>query len=259
MCAPTAYDVRYEINAWMHIENRPDPARAAQQWNGLYTLLTKTMGLSVHLIPQARECPDMVFTANAGLVHKNTILLARFRYPQRQAEVPHFRSWFEQQGYTILEPPDNCKFEGEGDALFADGTLVAGYLKRSDICSHRWIADMLGLPVLSLELVDDRWYHLDTCFLPLGNHVVAYYPEAFDEYARTVIENNFETLAVCPQEAVRFACNAVVVGSQIALPAGCPQLTSALQERGFTCHSVEMTEFIKAGGAAKCLTLLLNH
>jgi N-dimethylarginine dimethylaminohydrolase len=258
MCPPTAYDVCYEINPWMHVENRPDRPLAAKQWDAHYQVLATQIGLTVHLIPQPPECPDMVFTANAGLVYEGKALLSQFRHPQRQPEVPYFRTWFEQHGYQVITPPPNCHFEGEGDALFVGDVLVAGYLKRSDICSHRWLTDTLGLPVLSLELVDDRWYHLDTCFLPLEAHLVAYYPAAFDNYARTVIENNFETIPVREEEALRFACNAVVIGHQVVLPTGCPQLTDALQQRGFVCYAVEMSEFLKAGGAAKCLTLLLR-
>ena len=151
-----------------------------------------------------------------------------------------------------------CKFEGEGDALFAGDTLLAGYLKRSDIGAHRWMAEILGVPVLSLELTDDRWYHLDTCLFPLTPERVVYYPGAFDDYACRVIENTFETIQVNHDEALRFACNAVVLGKHVVLPSGCPQLTRTLEMQGYEVHSAELSEFLKAGGAAKCLTLLLR-
>ena len=116
---------------------------------------------------------------------------------------------------------------------------------------------MLGAPVLSLELVDDRWYHLDTCLFPLDGRTVAYYPGAFDSYGRAAIEARFEAIKICEEEALRFACNAVRVGRNIVLPSGCPELTAELKRRGFTVYDVELSEFIKAGGAAKCLTLYL--
>lgn len=258
MCAPTAYALKYEINPWMKMENSPDVELAAQQWKQLHRVLTQEVGANVSLIPQDPGCPDMVFTANAGLVRGRFALLANFRHPQRQAEEPHFKAWFEANGYKVQMPSIGCKFEGEGDALFVGDTLLAGYLKRSDICAHRWISDTLALPVLSLELIDDRWYHLDTCLFPLTEDTVVYYPGAFDPYARIVINNNFNTIEICLEEALRFACNAVVIDRHVVLPSGCPRLTHELEEKGFTPHAVEMSEFLKAGGAAKCLTLLLR-
>ncbi len=258
MCAPTAYALKYEINPWMSLQNTPDVDLAVRQWNELYRVLTEEVGAQVELVPQAPDCPDMVFTANAGLVRGQYVLLANFRHPQRQVEESHFRAWFEANGYKVIAPSVGCKFEGEGDALFAGELLLAGYLKRSDICAHRWMSEALALPTLSLELIDDRWYHLDTCLFPLTPETVVYYPGAFDSYARVVIANNFQTIEVCHEEALRFACNAVVVGTHVVLPSGCPQLTRDLEARGYTVHGVELSEFLKAGGAAKCLTLFLR-
>jgi N-dimethylarginine dimethylaminohydrolase len=258
MCAPTAYALKYEINPWMRLDNMPNLDLAARQWTELYHVLRDKVGAQIELAPQALDCPDMVFTANAGLVRGRYALLSNFRHPQRQAEEPHFRAWFTAHGYKVQMPSVGCKFEGEGDALFAGDMLLAGYLKRSDICAHRWISDTLALPVLSLELVDDRWYHLDTCLFPLSSDTIVYYPGAFDAYARIVIANNFHTIEVCLEEALSFACNAVVIGRHVVLPSGCPQLTQALEKRDYTVHSVDMSEFLKAGGAAKCLTLLLR-
>jgi N-dimethylarginine dimethylaminohydrolase len=259
MCAPDAYDLKYEINDWMSLENRPDVPLAAKQWAELYRVLTEEAGAQVDLVPQSPDAPDMVFTANAGLVDRkrNRVLLANFRHPERQVEVEPFRRWFEEHGYETVQPPEEVKFEGEGDALFCGETLVAGYLKRSDIYSHRWVAEQLGSPVLSLELVDGRWYHVDTAFFSPEPGLAVYYPGAFDTYARRVLEANFETIEVVENEAHRFACNSVVVGKNIVMPSGCPVLRAAMEERGYTVHPVEMSEFLKAGGAAKCLTLFL--
>ncbi len=258
MCAPAHYSLEYEINPWMRLENRPDTELAAEQWSKLYEVLTTEAGAEVSLIGQVEGCPDMVFTANAGLVRGEIALLASFRHPQRALEEPHFAEWFSQNGYTVYMPPTGCRFEGEGDALFAGANLLAGYLKRSDICSHRWMAEMFSTTVLSLELVDDRWYHLDTCLLPLGDNRVAFYPGAFDAYAQTVIRHHYETIEVELDEALRFACNAVVIGETVVLPNGCPHLEANLRKFGYKPVSVEMSEFLKSGGASKCLTLLLN-
>ncbi|MCW3098078.1 MAG: N-Dimethylarginine dimethylaminohydrolase [Chthonomonadaceae bacterium] len=257
MCPPTAYGLKYEINPWMSLQKVPDTELARCQWEALYRMLTEEMGAEVALIPQAANAPDMVFTANAGLVRGETCLVSRFRHPERQVEEPFFADWFAANGYAVQRLPDDMAFEGEGDALFAGDTLLAGYLKRSDIRAHRLLSDTFDVPVLSLELVDDRWYHLDTCLFPLDAETVVFYPDAFDSYAQTVLRDSFHTIEVTRDEALRFACNAVRVGSQIVLPSGCPHLTHTLEARGYTVHSVDLSEFLKAGGAAKCLTLYL--
>ena len=257
MCAPDAYDLKYEINDWMSLANRPDLSLAARQWAELYAVLTGPVGATVELIPQAANAPDMVFTANAGLVRGDRVLLSHFRHPERQVEVEPFRAWFEAHGYRTIAPPGDCKFEGEGDALSAGGVLVAGYLKRSDIGSHRWLSEVLGVPVLSLELVDGRWYHLDTAFFALTPQLVVYYPGAFDAYAETVIRKNFETITVSDDEALNFACNAIVLDKTVVMPARCPRLAAQLESLGYTVYQVELSEFLKSGGAAKCLVLFL--
>ena len=258
MCAPDKYGLLYEINPWMHLDVQPDVAVAAEQWQALYGILTEEIGVNVELVTQADSAPDMVFTANAGLAVPGRALLSRFRHPERQVEVPHFRRWFESNGYACVEPPEDVYFEGEGDSLFTGEVLVAGYLKRSDIRAHQWVAAELGIQVLSLELTDPRWYHLDTAFFALSPTEIVYYPGAFDEYARRVLENGFDTLTVVEDEALRFACNSIVLGDTIVMPAGCPRLKSDLESRGKTVHAVEMSEFLKCGGASKCLTLFLR-
>jgi N-dimethylarginine dimethylaminohydrolase len=257
MCAPDSYDLVYEINAWMSLDNRPDVPLARIQWQNLHDTLVQQVGVGVELIPQLPNAPDMVFTANAGVVASNHVLLSRFKHPERQVEVPALRQWFEANGYTCIEPSEDCFYEGEGDALFVGDRLVAGYLKRSEICAHSWLAEELGYPVLSLELVDGRWYHLDTAFFPLDAQTVVYYPSAFDPYAVKAIEHHFDTVLVDEDEALRFACNAVVIGTKITMPSGCPKLRATLEARGFTTFEVDLSEYLKSGGAAKCLTLYL--
>ncbi len=259
MCPPDAYGLKYEINAWMSLDNQPDLSLAANQWEELHRVLTHELGIEVELIPQVNNAPDMVFTANAGLIYGDRILLSRFRHPERQVEVPFFRQWFEEHGYEAVEPPENTNFEGEGDALFAGDVLVAGYLKRTDITAHEWVSEMLGVPVLSVELVDGRWYHLDTAYFVLKPGVVAAYEGAFDRYAWQVLKSNFEVIPVADEEALKFACNAIVIGDQIVMPAGCPKMQKDLENRGFHVHAVELSEFIKSGGAAKCLCLFLDR
>lgn len=258
MCPPDHYDLRYEINAWMHLENKPDLPLAARQWRMLYEQVQRLA--QVELVAPAPECPDMVFTANAGLMMgEKTVLLSRFRHPERQPEEPHFRRWFEEHGYTVLTMPEDCPFEGEGDILWAGERYLAGYRKRTEMCAHRIAADILQQEVLSLELIDDRWYHLDTALFVPEAHTVVYYPGAFDPYARRVIEEHYHTLYVTQEEALRFACNSVVIGNTVWMPDGCWLLKSLLERKGYSVVPIPMSEFIKSGGACKCLVMFLER
>jgi N-dimethylarginine dimethylaminohydrolase len=259
MVPPRHYEVAYEINPWMSRLRPAERELAQEQWEGLHRVLTEQVGAEVILAEPQEGLPDMVFTANAGLVDGSRVILTNFRHKERQPEAPAFREWFEDNGYAVLELPPGRYFEGEGDALWMGETLFAGYHWRSDVHSHRLIGEMLGARVLSLELSDPRFYHLDTCFCPLDQRTVAYYPQAFDSYARKVIEANVPCrLLVEPEEAKRFACNAVVLGKDVVLNTGCPMLERQLQAFGFTPHATPLDEFIKAGGSAKCLTLHLD-
>ena len=263
MCRPSAYDLRYEINDWMDVDNRPNREIASRQWEELYAVLVGKLSAEVLLLEQASDCPDMVFTANAGLVlSSDKVILSRFKHPERQLEEPHFRKAFQDLGFQVevlkLEGQEELPaFEGEGDALWVGKTLVLGYGQRTDLHSHQALAPFIEGELLSLELVDGRWYHLDTCFLPLGSNRVAFYPGAFSEESAKVIRSRFKTVEVEEEEALKFACNAVVLESSVVLPADCPKLVSDLRRHGFDAHAVPMTEFIKAGGACKCLTLYL--
>jgi len=260
MVPPDHYGVEYEINPWMRRSNPASPEIARRQWEGLYRALTEEAGATVLQAAPQPGMPDMVFTANAGLMRGRRVVLSRFRYPERQREEEPFRRWFQEQGYEMVEVPPGTSFEGEGDALFLGDTLFSGYYHRTEARAHRLVGELLGCRVLSLELVDPHFYHLDTCFCPLDAETVAYYPAAFDEYGRRVIEAHVpHRIEVEAEEAARFACNAVVLGRHVVLNAGCPMLERQLRERGFVSHSTPLDEFLKAGGSAKCLTLHLDR
>ncbi len=260
MAPPQHYGVLYEINPWMNRGRATDPARAAAQWSALRALLAGPLEAEVQIVEPVEGLPDLVFTANAGLVREGRVVVSNFRHPERQGEAAVFARWFAEHGYDVLRPPEGRFFEGEGDALFVGDTLYAGYRFRSDAHSHALLADLLGVRVLPLELVDPRFYHLDTCFCPLDAETVAYFPPAFDRYARRVIAANIPNrIEVSEAEAARFACNAVVLNGCVALIEGCPRFEEQLRERGLTPHATPLGEFLKAGGSAKCLTLHLDR
>ncbi len=263
MCPPTLYDVDYVINPWMagnvHASSRE---RAAGQWQALYTELSSLA--DILLIDPQPGSPDMVFTANAGLEFNGSVAVSSFFHPERQAEEDHFRRWFEHHGYPTLDLPRTAPFEGEGDALFSTGMsrLWIGEGPRTDSSSHRILASAWPVDLVALRLVDPRFYHLDTCFAPLSDGCAMYFPSAFDAPSLARIEAFYppaQRILVEESDAVRFACNAVNVGSTIILNTISPKLSSQLQTRGFTVVQVDLSEFLKAGGAAKCLVMTLRH
>jgi N-dimethylarginine dimethylaminohydrolase len=258
MCPPDHFGIEYEINPWMNVQKGSDPDRARRQWSQLRETLLE-LGVTVEEIEPVRGLPDLVFTANAGMIYEKLFIGSRFRFGVRQGESAHFEWWAQDRGLEVVNLPAGYLFEGAGDALFCGDTLFAGYRFRSDVRSHQWIGDRLGLPVLPLELVDPRFYHLDTCFCPLQADVALYYPGAFDEYGRSVLRERIpQLIEVAPEEAISFSCNAVVVGRTVILNDGAPKLAQLLRERGFEVRSLGFSEFIKSGGSAKCLTLRVD-
>jgi N-dimethylarginine dimethylaminohydrolase len=258
MCPPDFYGIHYEINPWMDMSRQADHAVAAEQWEGLYQLI-QSAGARVSLLEPVQGLPDLVFTANAAMIYRQRALLSRFRHRQRQGEEPYNRRWFSEHGYEVVDVPANFSFEGAGDALFCGDTLYAGYRMRSDAGGHQQIGQMLGVRVIPVELVDARYYHLDTCFCPLTHDEAIWYPPAFDEYGQRAIREHVPRLIeVDRAEAERFGCNAVVIGRQVITNTGCDKLHAALAARDYAPIATPLDEFVKAGGSAKCLTLRLD-
>ncbi len=257
MCPPDFYGIEYEINPWMSKSAPSDAEQSRQQWQALHDLLVG-LNVDVRLMEPIRGLPDLVFTANAGLVWHDAVFLSSFRHAARQGETAINAAWFTANGFRTIEMPAGMFFEGAGDALFCGDTLYAGYLVRSDANSMQWLGHRMGCRSIPLQLVDGRFYHLDTCFCPLDERSAIYFPPAFDDYARRALAQIPRLIAVDQDEAARFACNAVVIGHDIVLNAGCPRLEAALRIAGFTPHATELGEFLKSGGSAKCLTLRLD-
>ncbi|PMB46807.1 TIGR00300 family protein [Fischerella thermalis CCMEE 5205] len=263
MCPPDHYDVDYVINPWMEGNiHKSSRDRAVQQWHQLYHILKEHA--IVDLVPPQKGWPDMVFTANAGLVLGDTVVLSRFLHKERQGEEPYFKQWFEENGYKVYELPKDLPFEGAGDALLdREGRwLWAGYGFRSELDSHPYLAKWLDIEVLSLRLIDDRFYHLDTCFCPLTDGYLLYYPAAFDSYSNRLIEMRVapeKRIAIDEADAVNFACNAVNVDRIVIMNKASNPLKERLANVGFEIIETPLTEFLKAGGAAKCLTLRVTE
>jgi len=258
MCPPDHYGIEYEINPWMNRSLGAVRALAFTQWQSLRDALA-ALGVRVETMAPQPNLPDLVFTANAGLVFHDRFLSSRFKHEVRAKESPFFDAWFEQHGCRVEHLPEGHFHEGAGDALFCGDSLFAGYRTRSDAASHQWVGQTLGVRVLPVELVNPRFYHLDTCFCPLAPGEAIWFPDAFDTYGRKVIQSQVgKLIPVAEDEAFRFGCNAVVVGKTVIHNSGCPRLAADLGEAGYRSVEVELDEFLKAGGSAKCLTLRLD-
>jgi N-dimethylarginine dimethylaminohydrolase len=263
MCPPSFFDVSYVINPWMRGNVKAtSPERADDQWQRVRGLISGVA--QVELVDSRPGLPDMPFTANAGLVLEDTVVLTRFRHPERQDEELYFERWFCDNGFAVLKLPPSIAFEGAGDALLdrSQSLLWMGHGHRSSAESVRYLRRWLDIDIVPLRLMDERFYHLDTCFCPLEGGYVMYFPQAFDEaslrsIARHVPESH--RLTVGEEDALHFACNAVNIGRLIVLNKVSRELRSRLEQLGFAVVESELTEFMKAGGSAKCLTLRLDE
>lgn len=262
MCPPDKFAVEYEINPWMkgNVET-VNSFKAHQQWNECRNALV-TSGADVIVMPSPPVgCPDAVFAANAGLIFKNKFILSRFKHPERQAEEPYFSNYFMSK-FDLWIPEAEPSNEGAGDALFSSDRqrLFMGFGFRTH-GDFKFKLDVLleddGVYVIPLRLVDPRWYHLDTAFCPLDTGEVLWYPGAFDAYSQSIVEAWYKDkmIAVSEEDALRFACNAVSIGNTIVMPHQSDELYFKLTDRGYRVVSVDMSQFLRSGGACKCLTL----
>lgn len=252
MCYPEYFGINYKINPWMNPENQVNHSLAIEQWLNLKQTL-ESLGVEIALIEPKPNLPDMVFTANAGLIVNNTFFPSRFKHPERQGEETHFIEFFKQLNYNI-KIINNRAFEGAGDCLFLKDELICGHGYRTFKSSYYDIPCEKAF----LELGCDDFYHLDTCFCPLKNEDFLFYRHAFMPEANETLDYLGNGISVSIEEAYKFACNAVCIDDNVILPDGCSETENKLKDLGYKTFAVDMSEFLKSGGACKCLTLKLN-
>ncbi|MEA5445218.1 dimethylarginine dimethylaminohydrolase family protein [Gammaproteobacteria bacterium AB-CW1] len=263
MCPPDHFHVNYAINPWMKgNQDQVSQEKAMSQWQALRALVARFAEV-VEIEPQ-EGVPDMVFTANAGTVAGKRAVVSSFAHKERQPEERHFAQFFRKIGYEVGELPEGVRYEGAGDSLFDRGGewLWAGSGFRTDREAHEFVADFLGVDVLSLTLVDERFYHIDTCFCPLAGGWLLYYPQAYDVASNELIESRVPAerrIRVTEEEAAEFSCNAINIGENVIMHDCSDRLRSELERAGFTVHTTSLSEFLKAGGSAKCLSLKLDE
>ncbi|HET6954852.1 MAG TPA: arginine deiminase-related protein [Acidimicrobiales bacterium] len=263
MCPPHHFGVLYEINPWMNREVTVAPELAQEQWHHLAVTLRAAGAEVVEMAPNP-QVPDLVFTANAGLVNGDQFVPSNFRHPEREPETAVNAAWFAEHGWRVDRLPDDLDHEGAGDALpfTPEGgrtVLLSGYSFRSDARAATELAALLHCPVRPLQLVDQRLYHLDLTFCPLDGRRAMIAPLGWDAYGRKVVEALVpEPLVLTDDEALAFCANSVVVDRAVVMPTVPPRVGRQLEAWGFDVVEQPVGEFLKAGGGCRCLTLALD-
>ncbi|MGO1235226.1 MAG: dimethylargininase [Microbacterium gubbeenense] len=263
MCRPEHFTVSYSINPWMHPDDPTDTQRAVSQWQKLYDAY-RALGHKIELIEPQPGLPDMVYTANGGFVIDGIAYPPKFRHAERQGEETFFTEWFRDRGYEVVEPKTTN--EGEGDFLLAGEVILAGRGFRSSDESHRELADIFGREVVSLTLVDPRFYHLDTALsvldpvvAPGAEPTIAYLPGAFDEASRRILAERFPSaIRVADADGSVFGLNSASDGRNVFISPRATGFEAQLAERGYTPVTIDLSELLLGGGGIKCCTLELR-
>lgn len=257
MCRPVYFTVEYIINPWMkpgsvHLQS------AQEQWMHLVRVYEK-LGIIVQVIDQQKYLPDMVFAADQGIVIRKNVLISNFKYPERQGERFPYLAWFEKHDYSTQFISEGYYFEGTGECLWMGDNLYVGTGFRTTKEAATRIGEALDSISIPLELVDNNFYHLDTCFFPLNEMTAFYYPPAFSEASQKVLQERISQLIpFTKKEVYGFAANNVVVGSHVVTQKGNKTFTDKLKRLGYEPLEVDVSEFIKAGGGIHCLTNILE-
>jgi len=257
MCRPDHFEVTYSINPWMDLDVDVDRDLAQRQWRNVYETYVE-LGHRVEVMEPTPGLPDMVFAANAGVAYGGRALVSNFTHPERQGESEGFLRWFRSAGYAPVEIARQQN-EGEGDVLTIGGLMLAGAGPRTSRVAHEELRQFFDVPVIGLELVDPRFYHLDTAMTVLDDHTIAYYPGAFSPASTALLEQLFPgAIHASEEDACGFGLNAMSDGYNVVMSDRAPVLQKRLEAAGFNPIAVDLSELLKAGGSAKCCTLELH-
>ncbi len=256
MCRPQFFTVSYRINPWMHPEDPTDTSLAVRQWDALYEAY-QALDYDVKLIEPIDGLPDMVYAANGGFVLDGIAYGAKFTYPERQPEGPAYMDWFAQAGFEVREP--EFVNEGEGDILLVGDRILAGQGFRTDPAAHAEVARVFDREVVSLNLINPSFYHLDTAVAVLDETNIAYLPSAFDEASTASIHRLYpDAIEVTEQDAAVLGLNSFSDGRNVVIASRAKDFERQLRERGYNPIGVDLSELLLGGGGVKCCTLELR-
>ena len=256
MCRPEHFTVSYRINPWMYPENPTDTSLALSQWTVLYDTY-RALGFQVDVIDPLAGLPDMVYAANGGFVLDGIAYGAKFHHLERGPEGPAYMEWFRSQGFEVVEPQQVN--EGEGDFLLVGDTILAASGFRSDTGSHQEIADIYGREVVSLQLVNPSFYHLDTALAVIDSSTIAYLPSAFDERSLSILRERYpDAIIATEDDAAVLGLNSFSDGHNVVIAQRATTFAADLADRGYNPIGVELSELLLGGGGVKCCTLELR-
>src|ERR1700761_2372825 len=265
MCRPDFFTVSYRINPWMHPEDPTDTSLAMKQWEVLYNTYVD-LGFDVQLIDPIKGLPDMVYAANGGFVLDGIAYGASFHYAERQPEGPAYMDWFRKNGYDVRNPREVN--EGEGDFLLVGDVILAGKGFRSDSRSHEALAEIFGREVISMNLINPNFYHLDTAIAVLDPEGgpdgapanIAYLPSAFDEPSLAILRERYlDAVIVNEADAAFLGLNSYSDGYNVVIASRATDFERQLRERGYNPIGVDLSELLLGGGGVKCCTLELRR
>jgi N-dimethylarginine dimethylaminohydrolase len=256
LCPPRFYDIEYEINPWMHLENKVDKEKVTGEYRRLRSTY-ESLGAKVLEIDPVKGLPDMVYAANLGFPLGNKFALSNFRYPQRREEAKYAKEFFEKLGFKIVTLPDGVYFEGQGDLLTVGGKFLLGWGKRSSKEAKAVLSKKLGIKFIDFELIDPYYYHLDMSLGPLNKETVLMKPESFTKVGIAKIKREFKNVIEVSKKDNEFmACNLVVINKNVVIGQGISgKLKRDIEGYGFKAVEIPMEEYRKGGGSIKCLTL----
>lgn len=251
------FRIDYEINPYMHDGDQPDPVKSIEQHEA-FMQAHRDAGRTLEYLASAPECPDMVYTANSGLTRGKKVILANLP-PERQPELPHFRKWYQDNGFEVIEAP--YLFSGQGDALPCGNFAICGTGWRTDARMHPFIADKLGYEVIPVQTISDEWYDIDLSVAILRPDLIAFCADAMEpesaERLSTLPEVDHITVSV--EEAKNFACNLVSDGTMVTMGEGAPKLAAAIRNHGLKVDELPIDQLAKGGGAIRCTSLALDN
>lgn len=262
MVEPNHFRVDYAINPFMHLDDQPDPVRSRHQWLMIVAAI-EAAGGSVHVLSQLPDAPDMVYAMNLGLAlqseagDSSQVVLSHMRYAQRRMETLSADEWFAARDFarrSIGRDGVGAHFEA-GDAFAWRGELVVGYGPRTEELALKHLAGDLEVSVRGFRITNPGMYHMDIGFCPLDGSRAMVCPDAYDDAsAAALLALVPEPLVLTEEEALTFCANSVVLGSTIVMPACPDRVRVQLEDWGFDVVVVAVGEFLKGGGAIRCLT-----
>lgn len=247
------FDIEYKINPWMQEDVEISFDKANEQYNAIIQAF-KDENIP-YKISKPAPYPDSVFIADSGFLINNIFICTNFKYKERQREVIYWQNFFQEQGYETVILPSSVLFEGTGDLIYTNSQVFLGHGIRTNLEAVKHIKPFIQKDIFPIELINDRFFHLDTCFFPIDDKNILLYKDAIAPESLKKLKEKYNIITAEKKEAMNFALNIFRYEKTLFLNKGNPKTKKLLEEYGYKVAPLDLSEFIKAGGAIKCMTL----